>query len=94
MFGDCEILAETSLWEMRGNRDLGRTPHVFVVPHLDAGNILSKLDFILNVTRRSIVMTSKGPVIIPSRSDLHPTIVGEVALGAVVAHLRKEALPE
>jgi phosphate butyryltransferase len=100
MFGDCDILPETSLWGLTsscrrtGGMDLGQTPHIFVVPHLDAGNILSKLDFILNVTRRSIVMTSKGPVIIPSRSDLHPTIVGEVALGAVVAHLHKEAAPE
>jgi phosphate butyryltransferase len=101
MFGTCEVLPETDLWkvmppdrgtgEMSGRADRGNTPHIFVVPHLDAGNILSKLDFILDVTRRSIVMTSKGPVIIPSRSDVHLTIVGEVALGAVVAHLRKGA---
>lgn len=98
MFGECDVLSESTLWGamLAGNRctdmvDRGRTPHIVVVPHLDAGNILSKLDFILDVTRRSIVMTSKGPVIIPSRSDVHPTIVGEVALGAVAAHLRKGA---
>jgi phosphate butyryltransferase len=100
--GECEVLPATTLWGAMAPRDeideepfrvdTGKTPHIFVVPHLDAGNILSKLDFILDVTRRSIVMTSKGPVIIPSRSDIHPTLVGEVALGAVVTHLRKGAL--
>jgi phosphate butyryltransferase len=68
-------------------------PHIFLIPNLDAGNILSKLDFILPVARRSLVITSKGPVIIPSRSDTHISIVGEIALGvAVVRLMRKRAL--
>lgn len=98
LFGSCEILPGTSLWDAMPSHiekgikaDRKETPHIFLVPHLDAGNILSKLDFILDVTRRSLVMTSKGPVIIPSRSDAHGTIVGEVALGAVVAHLHRRA---
>lgn len=67
-------------------------PHIILIPHLDAGNILSKLDFVLPVTRRSLIMTSAGPVIIPSRSDTHRSIVGEIALGAAVARrLRTEA---
>lgn len=96
-FGECDLLPETSLTDiLAGGKGaffefdpaaLEKTPHVLVVPHLDAGNILSKLDFILDVTRRSLVMTSKGPVIIPSRSDTHKVIVGEVALGVVVAGL-------
>lgn len=99
-FGECELLHETSLADIllptKGflntfdETDLEKTPHVLVVPHLDAGNILSKLDFILDVTRRSLVMTSRGPVIIPSRSDTHSVIVGEVALGVVVAKLLQE----
>jgi len=94
-FGPCEVLEAASLWELYpsqefmdisgSDRSLPFLPHVFMVPHLDAGNILSKLDFILDVTRRSLVMTSRGPVIIPSRSDTHQAIVGEVALGVVVA---------
>ena len=48
---------------------------------------------ILDVTRRSLVMTSRGPVIIPSRSDTHQTIVGEIALGVVVAQRLQEASP-
>lgn len=98
-FGNCEIVEETSLAGIfvdKGSRlddleklDLGSIPHVIVVPHLDAGNILSKLDFVLNITRRSVVLTSHGPVIIPSRSDTHDLIVGEIALGVVIAHLLK-----
>ena len=97
-FGECDVIAETSLADILAGRrkecffdfdqiDLEKTPHVLLTPHLDAGNILSKLDFILDVTRRSLVMTSMGPVIIPSRSDTHNLIVGEVALGVVVARL-------
>jgi len=98
LFGNCAVLPGTSLWDAMPSciekgikADRKQAPHIFLVPHLDAGNILSKLDFILDVTRRSLVMTSKGPVIIPSRSDSHTTIVGEVALGAVVAHLHRRA---
>ncbi|MGC9323407.1 MAG: phosphate acyltransferase [Desulfomonilia bacterium] len=102
-FGPCEVLEATSLWDLSLPRESLApamkdaspvpAPHVFLVPHLDAGNILSKLDFILDVIRRSLVMTSRGPVIIPSRSDTHQTIVGEIALGVVVAQRLQEASP-
>lgn len=100
IFGKCTVLETTSLagmlipaescLETFEQIDLEMTPHILVVPHLDAGNILSKLDFIINVTRRSCVMTSKGPVIIPSRSDAHTTIVGEIALGVVISSFFKQ----
>ena len=96
-FGECDLIRQTSLADILAGEKGGfcefdpaaleKIPHVLVVPHLDSGNILSKLDFILDVTRRSLVMTSKGPVIIPSRSDTHNVLVGEVALGVVVARL-------
>jgi phosphate butyryltransferase len=99
-FGACDVIRQTSLADILAGEkecfyefdqaDLEKTPHVLVTPHLDAGNILSKLDFILDVTRRSLVMTSMGPVIIPSRSDTHNLVVGEVALGVVVARLLGE----
>ena len=98
--GECDLLMGTSLADIFmppggflnafDDIDLEKTPHILVAPHLDAGNILSKLDFILDVTRRSLVMTSKGPVIIPSRSDTHSVILGEIALGVVVARLLQE----
>jgi phosphate butyryltransferase len=93
--GICEILEETSFSEIF----LGKTeplinfddvvlemlPDIILIPHLDAGNILVKLDFFLDVIRRSLVMTVRGPVIIPSRSDSCDRIIGELALGVVAA---------
>jgi phosphate butyryltransferase len=69
--------------------DCARFPDIILVPNLDTGNILSKLDFFLNLTRCSILMTSSGPVTIPSRSDDTPHIVNELALGVVIARRLK-----
>ena len=76
--GECEVLAQTNLSDVfLGNKkrlenvesiDISKLPDVMLVPGLDAGNILCKLDFLLPVTRRSIVNTSAGPVIVPSRA--------------------------
>lgn len=93
--GTCEILEETSFSEIFLGRGksfvsfddalLERLPDIILIPHLDTGNILVKLDFFLDVIRRSLVMTVRGPVIIPSRSDLSDRIMGELALGVVAA---------
>jgi phosphate butyryltransferase len=88
-----ELLDATSLADVLcdeyGKKNLKNMPHVVLVPHLDAGNILSKLDFMMDVTRRSFVLTTKGPVIVPSRSDTHKAVIGEIALGVVFARLLK-----
>ena len=94
-FGECEIIAATSFAEIfsgtdgapqNGNQmDMSRLPEILLVPNLDTGNILCKLDFFLPVYRRSLVMTSGGPFIIPSRSDFCDSILGEFAMGVVVA---------
>ncbi|HQB31499.1 MAG TPA: phosphate acyltransferase [Syntrophales bacterium] len=68
----------------------GEIPEILLVPNLDTGNILVKLDFFLDVKRRSLVITSRGPVIIPSRSDFRDAIEGELALGLVVAESLEE----
>jgi phosphate butyryltransferase len=69
-------------------------PEIMVVPDLTTGNILVKLDFAIpRVRRRSLVMTSRGPVIIPARSDFRESIAGEIATGVVVADRIKEAAP-
>jgi phosphate butyryltransferase len=64
-------------------------PDIMLVPNLDTGNILAKLDFFLNVTRCSPLLTSCGPVTISSRSDDAPHIVNEIALGIVLAQRLK-----
>jgi len=97
--GICEILEETSFSEIFLGKTgplinfddvvLERLPDIILIPHLDAGNILVKLDFFLDVIRRSLVMTVRGPVIIPSRSDSCDRIIGELALGIVAADRMK-----
>jgi phosphotransacetylase len=96
-FGPCEVTEATSFLDLfcpgekafhLGEIDVGRAdfPHIMLVPNLVTGNILVKLDFALkNVRRRSLVMSSRGPVIIPSRSDFQDSILGEIAAGVTVA---------
>lgn len=94
-FGSCEIEEATSFTEIflgAGNRriDYGRIrgdgmPHILLVPCLDTGNILCKLDFFLDVKRSSLVATSRGPVCIPARSDFSDNIVQQIAMCVVLA---------
>lgn len=95
--GACEVMEAASFLDIfspgrkafrRGDIDIGKAdfPHIMLVPNLATGNILVKLDFALkNVRRRSLVMSSRGPVIIPSRSDFRDSILGEIAAGVTVA---------
>ncbi|HBL22800.1 MAG TPA: phosphate butyryltransferase, partial [Deltaproteobacteria bacterium] len=93
-FGACEIVDATSFTEIflggRGRspdyRSMNRKdiPHILLVPCLDTGNIICKLDFFLDVTRCSLVATSRGPVCIPARSDTSDNIVEQLAMCVVV----------
>jgi phosphotransacetylase len=97
--GDCEIVDETSFTEIflggrnhpasNGGMNMERMPHILLVPCLDTGNIICKLDFFLDVTRCSLVATSRGPVCIPARSDSSDNIVEQLAMCVVVADRMK-----
>ena len=101
-FGECEVIDATSFHEFTCNSggrlntyddiDLSNIPEILLVPSLDTGNILCKLDFFLDVQRRSLVMTSRGPALIPSRSDFSDSIVGEIAMGVVVADMLRKGV--
>jgi phosphate butyryltransferase len=94
-FGECEIIGATSFADIflgtrgrprdDGRIDIRKMPHIILVPRLDTGNIICKLDFFLDVKRCSLLVTTRGPVIIPARSDFSDSIVDQVAVGAVVA---------
>jgi len=94
-FGACEIVDATSFTEIfLGGRDGLASydqiqgegmPHILVVPCLDTGNVICKLDFFLDVTRSSLVATSRGPVCIPARSDFSDNIVQQLAMCVVLA---------
>lgn len=98
--GNCEIIDATSFTEIflggRGrsleysNMNFDEMPHILLVPCLDTGNIICKLDFFLDVTRCSLVATSRGPVCIPARSDFSDNIVEQLAMSVVLADRMKE----
>jgi phosphate butyryltransferase len=98
-FGDCEIVDATSFTDIflgggsrlvdYGNMNMERMPHILLVPCLDTGNIICKLDFFLDVTRCSLVATSRGPVCIPARSDFSDNIVEQLAMCVAVADRMK-----
>lgn len=98
-FGDCEIIDATSFTEIflggkgRFTSDFEvnpeNMPHILLVPCLDTGNIICKLDFFLNVIRCSLVATSRGPVCIPSRSDSGDNIGEQLAVGVALADKMK-----
>ncbi len=71
-----------------------KRPNILLMPHLVAGNSLVKLDFCLDVKRRAIVMTSRGPVLVPSRADSSSHIVDEISLAVAVASRFKEGFDE
>jgi phosphate butyryltransferase len=93
--GDCELVPAASFTEifLRGKRRVeagthlkgDEIPHILLVPCLDTGNVLCKLDFFLDVTRSSWSQTSRGPVCIPSRSDFCDNIVQQLAMCVVLA---------
>ena len=98
-FGDCEIIDATSFTDIflgRKNRladhsnvNMEKMPHILLFPCLDTGNIICKLDFFLDVTRCSLVATSRGPVCIPARSDFSDNIVEQLAMCVVVSDRMK-----
>ncbi len=99
--GECEIVEATSFTGIfagerngiagRDRLNLEQMPHILLVPSVDTGNILCKLDFFLNVSRCSLVATSRGPVCIPARSDFTDSIVKQLAMCVVVADRMKGA---
>lgn len=98
-FGECEIIDATSFTEIflggrgrpvdYGSMNVERIPHILLVPCLDTGNIICKLDFFLDVIRCSLVSTSRGPVCIPARSDTSDNIVEQLAMCVVVVDRMK-----
>ncbi|MGV8057944.1 MAG: phosphate acyltransferase [Smithellaceae bacterium] len=94
-FGECEVVDATSFTEIFLGKNSRLTdyssireeklPHILLIPHLDTGNIIGKLDFFLDVTRSSLIATSGGPVCIPSRSDFSDNIVQQLAMCVVFA---------
>jgi len=87
------ILKKVILGGPGNSVDLNRLPHILLVPDLNTGNIVAKLDFFIkDIVRVSCSYTSMGPILLPSRADIAEGIMREFVFGvALVAESRRLA---
>ncbi len=86
-----QVLKKLLLVEHGHSVDLNRLPHILLVPDLNTGNIIAKLDFFIkDIVRVTCSYTSMGPVLLPSRADVAEGIMREFIFGvALVAQRRR-----
>lgn len=71
--------------------DYSRIPDIMIIADLDFGNILAKIesiaerDFASGVRRHAFILGTGMPIVIPSRSDTHKTIITDIALGVLIS---------
>ncbi len=71
--------------------DLNSLPHIILMPDLNTGNVIAKLDFIIkDIVRVSCSYTSMGPVLLPSRADVAEGIMREFIFGVALVAQRRE----
>ena len=70
--------------------NLNHLPHILLVPDLNTGNIVAKLDFFIkDIVRVSCSYTSMGPILLPSRADIAESIMREIIFGVALVTLRR-----
>jgi len=87
-FGRCQIDAATNLFEILDEGGISDKwlPDIFLVPNIEAGNILVKsIDHILGGIRQCVTVGAGLTVLTPSRSDGHEIRIGNLVLGKVLA---------
>ncbi len=88
---EAQVLKKVLLEDHDNFVNLNKLPHIMLMPDLNTGNMIAKLDFFIkDIVRVSCCYTSMGPVIVPSRSDLAEAIMREIIFGvALVAERRR-----
>ncbi len=87
-FGPCEFLPYTDLLELAKGDGLNPEtfPDIFLVPHINAGNILVKtIDHIMAGIRQCVTVGGGMIILTPSRSDGYEVRIKNLALGLVLA---------
>jgi len=87
LFGPCEFLPYTDLAQFVQELEIGHDtfPDLFLVPHIDAGNILVKtIDHIMGGKRQCLTVGAGMIVLTPSRSDGYEVRIQNLSLGLVV----------
>ncbi|MBW1980260.1 MAG: hypothetical protein JRJ12_03485 [Deltaproteobacteria bacterium] len=96
MLEGCRVVSDFSLFDLslkakadfdyQNGVEQPQFPDIFLVPNLEAGNILVKMDYIIKLTRRSVMLGASGPLLLPSRSDTYDSIKGEIEFGVLISH--------
>jgi phosphate acetyltransferase len=64
---------------------------IFLVPNLEAGNMLFKqLEYLSNALTAGVVLGAKAPVILTSRADSAETRTASCVIAALIAHANKK----
>ena len=73
--------------------NLNNLPHIMLVPDLNTGNVIAKLDFFIkDIVRFSCSYTSMGPVLLPSRADVAEGIMREFIFGVALVAMRRRLM--
>ena len=90
---EAQVLKKVLLGEDGDSINLNNLPHIMLMPDLNTGNVIAKLDFFIKeIVRVSCSYTSLGPVLLPSRADVAEGIMREFIFGvALVAQRRRLA---
>ncbi|MBN2331944.1 MAG: hypothetical protein JXO49_06370 [Deltaproteobacteria bacterium] len=87
---DATSLKEVVTASHDGRLDLDRLPHILLLPDLNTGNVVVKLDFFIKgIVRVSYSHTDRGPVLLPSRADGADSILRELTFGVGLVALQE-----
>jgi len=92
---DATSLKDLVFTDVDGQLNLNNLPNIFLLPDLNTGNVVVKLDFFIkDITRVSFSHTEWGPVLLPSRADMADSIYRELVFGVGLVNLQQRCTHE
>jgi len=92
---DATSLKDLIFTDVDGRLNLNNLPNILLVPDLNTGNVVVKLDFFIkDITRVSFSHTQRGPVLLPSRADTADAIYRELVFGVGLVNLQQRCIHE
>ncbi|MEA2110186.1 MAG: phosphate acyltransferase [Pseudomonadota bacterium] len=92
---DATSLKDLIFTDADGQLNLNNLPNILLLPDLNTGNVVVKLDFFIkDITRVSFSHTERGPVLLPSRADEADSIYRELVFGAGLVNLQQRCTYE
>ncbi len=92
---DATSLKDLVFTDVDGRLNLNNLPNILLLPDLNTGNVVVKLDFFIkDITRVSFSHTERGPVLLPSRADVADSIYRELVFGVGLVHLQQRCTHE